>query len=472
VALLWMVHPLQTETVAYTVQRTELMMALFYLLTLWCAWRGFHSDAPRRRRGWLVASVIACGLGMGSKEVMVSAPLCVLLMDRALVAGSFEQALRGRSRFYGALAATWIILFALNITGPRSASAGFSIGLSPWHYLLTQSQVIVHYLRLVIWPHPLLIAYYWPICRTIGQVWPQGLMVLVLFGLTCWALWRRPVIGWLGATCFMILAPTSSIVPIATEIVAERRMYLVLAPLFVLGLAAVWRHRSLRRWWPVVLGIAIVWAGYSFVRVDEFNNPRALWANVLRHYPKQKNALSNIGLIHMNRGELEIARGYLERVAQLYPELFNPAVNYGVVLMKLGEDAAAEREFRRAINVDPNRPETYYNLGRMMAKRGDDEDAAAMFENAIRCQPESYGSWYELGSARHRLHQFDEAIIAYRQALKIRPYSAKLRNDLGVVLAQSGRTDQAVRQFQAALAIDPAFEEARQNLERAGQRDE
>jgi len=467
VALLWLVHPLQTETVAYTVQRTELLMSLFYLLTLWCAWRGF--TAPQRGGAWLVGAVIACALGMGSKEVMVSAPLSVLLMDRALAAGSFGSALRKRPRFYAALAATWLILLLLVLPGPRSRSAGFGAGVSPWHYLLTQADVIVHYLRLVVWPHPLLIAYDWPLYESVADVWPQGLMVVALLGLTGWALWRKPVVGWLAATCFMILAPTSSVVPITTELVAERRMYLVLAPLIVLVLFAAVNRLPKRVWLTAAMLIAVTWATVSFVRVDQFNHPRAIWEDILDRCPRHRYAVLNMGEDLMEHGDHAAARRVYSQALEAYSDDFGSWINKGIILRKMDDPDEAERCFRKAIEMEPKRPEGYYNLGRLLAVGGDDVEAAEMFEHTIRCAPDSFYAWYELALARHRMGQLDLAAVAFERAVKIDPNSSRLRNDYGIVLARMGRTADAIRQLERALEIAPFSAEAKHNLDKVRQ---
>src|SRR6185312_11084012 len=109
VALLWAVHPLQSEAVMYIVQRAESMMALFYLLTMYGFVRGLQGV---HRTAWLAVSWTACLLGMGTKEVMVSAPVIVFLYDRTFAAGTFAEAWRLRKRYYLALAATWIPLLA------------------------------------------------------------------------------------------------------------------------------------------------------------------------------------------------------------------------------------------------------------------------------------------------------------------------------------------------------------------------
>ena len=141
IAIIWEIHPLQTESVTYIVQRTELLMGLFLLLTLYCALRGSHSARPS---AWYLAAVISCALGMGSKEVMVGAPLLVLLYDRVFLASSFRELWQRRGGLYASLAATWLILVVLVARTPRSATGFGMKGLTSWDYLKTEPGVIVY----------------------------------------------------------------------------------------------------------------------------------------------------------------------------------------------------------------------------------------------------------------------------------------------------------------------------------------
>ena len=135
------------------------------------------------------------------------------------------------------------MLAALNWSGPRAAVGGFSAGASAWTYLLNQTVMITHYLRLAIWPRSLVVFYGWPLPLTLGDVWPYALFIGVLLIATVVAMKRWPTLGFLGVWFFVTLAPTSSIVPIATEVGAERRMYLPLlavVALAVVGARLVW----------------------------------------------------------------------------------------------------------------------------------------------------------------------------------------------------------------------------------------
>ncbi len=232
ISLIWLAHPLQTEAVTYTIQRGESLMGLFYLLTLYCVVRG--SGAPRSQ-GWSMAAVASCALGMASKPVMVTAPVVILLYDRAYLAKSWRDVMKRRWILHACLAATWLLLPRLLANGSTewNESAGFAYnGVPPLDYALTQSGVILHYLRLAFWPQPLCFdyccAYGWPVARTVGDAAPGLMVVGALLAVTIWTWWRNPALGFLGVWFFLILVPTSSFVPVA-DLAVEHRMYLPLA---------------------------------------------------------------------------------------------------------------------------------------------------------------------------------------------------------------------------------------------------
>jgi hypothetical protein len=240
VSLLWALHPLNTEAVDYVTQRTESMMALFYLATLVASTRAAAEESPRR---WPIAAVALCAAGMACKESMVTAPVMVALYDRAFVFRSFKEAFTRRWPLYAGLVATWLLLALLLLGGARVNSAGFSAGVGVWTYLLNQAVMIVRYLYLAIWPWSLVSNYGWPAPLTLADVLPQAAIVCALLAATLAAMFRWPAVGFAGCWFFLTLAPTSSVVPIATEVGAERRMYLPLVALItlaVVGGAAVW----------------------------------------------------------------------------------------------------------------------------------------------------------------------------------------------------------------------------------------
>ncbi|HCC56279.1 MAG TPA: hypothetical protein DEQ47_03290, partial [Solibacterales bacterium] len=182
------VHPLQTESVTYLSQRAESLAALFYLLTLFCFIRGVETHGIKTF--WAGASILSCFVGMGCKETMVTAPVLVFLYDRTFVAGGFRKAWTARRTFYLGLSATWTGLAYLLATmgATRGGSAGFSHGVEWWPYVCSQCEAVVHYLRLGLWPSPLVFDYGQGLTASLRAIWPQALGLAALLGGTVYSL--------------------------------------------------------------------------------------------------------------------------------------------------------------------------------------------------------------------------------------------------------------------------------------------
>lgn len=388
--LLWAVHPLLTESVTYVIQRTELLMAFFFLLTLYCV-----------VRGWNAGAVVACALGMGSKEVMAVAPVAVWLYDRAFLAGGFRAALHQRRWLYAGLAGTWVILAASLAAGSRSDTVGVAFAaLSPWHYALTQAGVIVHYLRLAVWPAPLVLDYDdWTIARSVAEIWPALVVVGGLLAVTGWALIRKPRWGFLGAWFFLILAPTSSVVPIASEIAAERRMYL---PLIAVVLLLVLAGRAVvRRGGPVIVAVLIVALALAAVRRNQdYRSAEVIWRDTLEKRPGNARAHLNYGAALVGRGAIEPALTHYRQAVRLKPYYADARYNLGVLLAVTGDPVAAIAEFREAVRLEPGFAKAHDNLGVLLASQGRLDEALLHLEQAVQFAPDDPEAREHLARAR------------------------------------------------------------------------
>jgi hypothetical protein len=190
VTILWMLHPLVTESVTYVFSRTELLMALFLLLTLYCFIRGIESA---HKVVWFGLAIIACTLGMGAKEVMLVTPLLVLMYDHTFVGPSWRTALRERRELYAGLVASWVVLASLLVGTDLKAKSGLAVGtLSPWNYFEMQWAVVAHYLRLALWPRGLVLDYFdWPQETPIIKLLPVLGVLMALFTARLWGIRRR-----------------------------------------------------------------------------------------------------------------------------------------------------------------------------------------------------------------------------------------------------------------------------------------
>lgn len=474
VATIWTVHPLQTDAVTYVIQRTELLVGLFYLSTLYCFIRGCHSSKPRR---WFALAIVACALGMGSKEVMATAPVMVLLYDRTFVSGSFPASFRRHVGLYVGLALTWLILGAVLLTWPRSDTVGFGHGVTAWEYLRTQAGVILWYLRLCFWPRPLVISHGWPIAATVSQWLAPGLIVVALLGLTLWGLWRRHWAGFVGSWFFLILAPTSSVVPIITEVAAERRMYLPLAAVVVLVvIGGGWIVRkaldrpSAQRPVPQLLGggLAAVLAGllgYGTVqRNQDYRSAVAIWRDAVAHCPENHTAHVNLGNALFAIGEIDEGLRQYDTALEIKPDHAETHYNLANVLVDQQRLPEAIEHYHEALRIRPDFAEAHNNFGRALALQDRLDEAVAHFTQALRIKPDYLEAHVNLGKAFAREQKWGEAVAHFDEALRLDARSIVARMGLADALLDQGAFDPAVAEYRRVLDIAPDHADAHCNL--------
>ncbi len=470
VALLWTLHPLQTESVTYVTERAESLMGLFYLLTLYCFIR--YAKKMETRVTWAALAILACVLGMATKEVMVSAPVIVLLYDRTFVSGNFRKAWRDHGWVYGALAATWLLVAYLALhTSGRGGTAGFGTGLPWWTYAQTQFGAIVHYLRLAVWPHPLVLDYGTPWAKGLGEVWPSALIVAGLIVVTAAGLRRRLVAGFLGAFFFAILAPTS-LVPVFVQPVAERRMYLALAPV-IFGL--VWaghvgllRAGAARLRLPVLLLLALALGFTTAARNRDYRDNLTLWTVTAAQRPEVARAHYLLGFSLAVADRPTEAMPEFQKAIQLNPNYLDAYVGLGTVLDKNGRLREAIACYREALRLKPDYTLAHYNLGSDLARVGRSTEAISELEEAVRLKPDYADAHNNLALLlAGQPGREADAVAEFEIALRVQPNSAPTHYNLWCVLERlPNRQEQAALQFTAALRINPDLAPAREALKR------
>jgi tetratricopeptide (TPR) repeat protein len=394
VALLWMLHPVHTQSVTYIVQRGESLMGLFFLLTLYCSIRSFESPQPAR---WRAAAAASCLAGVGCKETIAVAPVTVLLYDRAFVGPSFRALLRDRWRLYAGLALSWLALAPLVLFGGRLAATRDSLaGVTPLAYAMTQPAVVLHYIRLVVWPRPLVLHYGWPLAETGSDVLAPGLAVTALLGVTAVLFWKWSRLGYAGVWFFLILAPSSSFVPVAKEVAAEHRLYLPLAAavtLAVLGMNEVIRGLAAEKPQGAqlrgILGVlffgtvAIVLCGLTAVRNRDYCSRERMWKDVVEKRPENPLGHNNLGLHYALEKQPAVAAECFARAVKLKPDDPVPHLNLGGSLAELGRSDEAIEQFKRAVRLKPNLFAANINLVTCLAATGRFEEAKESARKAV-----------------------------------------------------------------------------------------
>ena len=386
VALIFVVHPLQTGSVTYIVQRVESLMGLFYLGTLYCA-----------IRGWIVPSILLCALGMGTKEVMVTAPLMVMLWDHQFAADRTA----GRTWLYLGLAATWIIPAVLLMGEYRASSVGFGFADWPWwRYLATQAGVVTHYLQLAVIPTPLVLDYGWP-ASSIAEAAVPAIFLGALLAATVWGLMRRVPAAFAAAWCFVILAPSSSVIPIVTEIAAEHRMYLPVAGIIALVVLGVYASVGRVACLIAASVVVMLFGRMTYERNVDYQDYDRIWSDTIAKRPHNARARNN----------------------------------YATSLLAKGRFADAEPHLRVAVEEQPSFAEAHANLGVALAAQGHLSEAEEHLLHAIALRPDYVDAHRNLGETYGLQHRLKEAAAQFAQALESRPDDARLLNQLAWILS-------------------------------------
>ena len=465
--LLWIVHPLLTETVVCVVQRNEIMGSLFYLLTMYCFVRGVESGPASglsSRPGqdlfgslWLTLSVLSCLAGLASKEIVATAPLLVLLYDRTFAAGTFRAAWSARKKYYVALAATWLLLaWLVWHNRQRGGTAGFGLSISPWEYLLTQGHALVLYLKLSFWPHPLVLDYGWPVARSLGEVWWQALLVVALLTATVVALVRKPAVGFLGASFFVILAPSSSFVPLVSQTVAEHRMYLPLAAVLVLAVAGGRALAGRRALWAT-MAAAIPLGVVTVQRNADYRTELAIWSDTVAQCPGNARAHGNLGRAYLGLGRWEEAVAACQEELRLAPAYNGDArANLGRALTELGRAADAVPFFEDGLRLKPGSFDLHNNYGVALAALGRWPEAVTQYETALRLQPDFAELHNNFANALVKVGRLPEALAHYETAWRLAPDFAEAEVNWGRALAEAGRLEEALPHFENVARVRPA----------------
>lgn len=471
VALLWAVHPLQAHAVTYVIQRAETLMGLCLFLALLAAARSFTSPRPA---GWSVLSVAACFLGLGAKEVMAVAPILILLLDRTLFAGSFRGALRRRA-LYAGLFLSWVGFAWLLVRGARTGTVGFGFDdVTPLVYAKHQCVLVARYLRLVLWPDGLAIDYGWPPEPGLAElVGPAALLAILLLS-TLYGTARRHPLGLVGCSFFLVLAPSSSLLPISSEIGAEHRMHVPLAAVLVAlaGLLLPVGRRvlsaGLRR--PLGLGLTLGMALALSLTLDRRHavmaDPVALWESDLRVWPGNPRAYLQLIVALRKRYDPPAALEHFRRFVAAQDEA--PRV-LAAMAYRMKEEAPPGfviHLLQTSLSEEPGFAPAHYELAQQYLRLGDAARHDEQLQLTVRADPGHGKACAELGLLRARQGKVAEAVALLEVAAEEFPGDAQVLGNLGVAYQQAGRLEPARIHLTRALEQEPDQVEIRISLAR------
>ncbi len=501
VSLLWAVHPLHTQAVTYVIQRSESMMGLCVLLSLYALHRLAQSrqqgDSRARRCVWAAAVVAPVLVGLGCKQVIVVAPLLTLLYDRVFLSRRWREvfAARGLVHVAVALVVLPLLLTHLPMTGPviaravqrwsaplpelsagdqstQAPSAGFDMtDLTPAQYAISQPAVLLHYLRLSLWPAGQNVDYGWRVASSIQEeLLPVALLLLLLAGAMV-MLYRWPRAGFCAVAVFIVLAPTSSVMPIA-DLAVEHRMYLPLAGLAALAVtgAAALLRRCVEASRAGAVGAALLVAAVlalSLATVQRnrlYSDPVALWRDSAAKAPHHWRSIYNVGMLELRRGRYTQAAQALARAVRLTPEDAMVGMDYAHALAMAGRRDEAVQHYRSLLGEDPKFVRGWVDLGTVLYGQSRLPEARQALQRALRMDESLVDARALLALVLLRLNEFEASEAAFADLEKRGGANADGYTLWGVTLAMQQKHAAAAEKFAKALELNPRHADAAANL--------
>jgi Flp pilus assembly protein TadD len=442
-ALIWLVHPIQTQSVTYIVQRMNSMAAMFYLLSLL-----LYANARRgrdKRKKWVLFSgcILSGILSLGSKEIAATLPFVIFLYEWYFFQKLSWNWLRRHLLPFAAILMFFAVASYIYLGGhplEKILMAYEAGNFTLTERVLTEFRVVIYYISLLLFPHPsrLNLDYDFPISHSLIDPLTTVLslgIITGMIGLAFCLVKKDRLLSFAILWFFGNLVIESSV--IGLYIIFEHRSYL---PSMLVSMAAVTlSYRYLKPKWlnlVVLCAVAILFSFWTYERNGIWRDDVTLWRDCVEKSPKKARPHNNLGNALVRRGKVNEAVGHYIEALRIKPNYAGAHVNLGIALGKQGKLDRAISHFSEALRIEPADAKTHNNLGFALAIQG----------------------------------RVKEAVSHYSVALQAKPDYAEAHNNLGVALAKQGRLKEAMSHFSEALRIKPSFREARDNMDRASRK--
>lgn len=436
-AMLWGLHPLQTESVSYISQRAEVMIGFFTFSALYCLFKGSSSDTDKKTILWYISSLFFCLNGMISKEAMVGSIAIIPLFDYFCLSHSVKKTLKKRKYYY-------LLLFVFPFIGgvilkPHIISEALSADsyISPWIYFMTQCKSIIHYIYLSFIPIGQSFDYGAGFITNFSDALPYFLPLLFIFIGVIILLIKKPSIGFWGMFFFVTLAPRSSFIA-RPDAIVEHRMYIPLAGIVVLFVYALKffldKTGIIKRPFHflsiMLLFLSIILGVTTFMRNKVYSSAFNLWFDTVQKNPENPRAQNYLG-IEYNKKQL---------------------------------NEKAEKCFRTALKLYPQYAIAYNNLGNMLAMNGKLDDAIAVYKMALKYRLKKKGDdiaiqfYQNLAKTYFKQQKYTESEKYYKMVFLEYPKSPEVNYYLGVLALIKGDRINAAKFFHTASKYNTKFD--------------
>ncbi len=480
VAIVFALHPLHVQSVAWAAERKDVLSMLFWLLTMWSYVR--YVERPKTARYLLALLFFA--LGLMTKPMLVSLPIVLLLIDfwplrrTKLTGGTKEQdpkkrgttktisgwmplgsLLKEKLPFVGLAIVSSVITFLAQREGGAVAGTGvLSLGLRITNALISY----LAYIGKTFWPSNL--AFFYPHPAEHLPLWQAVLAALILIGVSVGAVMiakRRPYIpfGWFWY--LVTLVPVIGIVQVGLQAMADRYMYIPIIGLSVMigwGVSDFLKtiNKRVLAFAAVVLTVSM--AASTFVQAGYWRNSRTLYEHAIEVTDHNWVAHTNLGVVLAKEGRINDAMDHYTQALQIKPDYVEARRLLAFHLANGGRIDEAITHFKEALKINPNDPEARNNLGSLLARKGKVSEAINEYREALRTNPNYVDARFNLGFFLSQQGNTSEAIEEYLEAVRIKPDYADARLNLGNLLIAQGKSDEGIAQYAELTRYNPNYE--------------
>jgi tetratricopeptide (TPR) repeat protein len=473
-AAVWMVHPLQTQSVSYIVQRMNSLAAMFYILSI-LLYARFRLSRQQRKKWWLFSGCILAGIvALASKQTAATLPVFIIVYEWYFFRNLDLKWLKNHILLLtGCLLLAAVIALALlgsnPLDGILEGYKGRDFTLT--QRLLTESRVVIFYLSQLLWPHPSRLNLDHDFALSNSLLDPMTTFfsiftIAALIGLAVVTARKQRLLSFCIVWFFGNLVIESSILPL--EIIFEHRVYLpsMMFSLIVVLFVSRWVKPT---WLQAVLLCAMVTVGavWTYERNTVYSDRITFWQDCVDKSPRKARPYNNLGVALADQGYHDEALKKYRKALQIDPHYQDPVANIGLSMAEQGKMEESITQFSKALEINPKDYKTLNNLGASLIVVDRHAEAVQYLSEAITLDPYYAQAHNNLGVARQHQGRIEEAIDHFSTAVQLDPDYVQAYNNLGIILANQGRFKEAIAQFSAALKVNPAYKSARFNLEKS-----
>jgi len=459
-SILFIVHPIHTETVAYISDRSELLVALFVLLCFIFYIKQFNS----KRISIYILMLVSFVLALASKENSLILPALLLLYHY-----TFKKKIKLNA--FIPLLLIVLVYIVLRLEGLKSTASKISSATTVFQRIPGFFVAITNYIRVLLLPFNLHMGYGKKVFNFTHPQAIAGIILTILLLLYAIKVKKsKGVVFFSIAWFFLALLPVSNLYPIAFYM-ADHFLYLPSIGFFLLlatGLSYLCKIKKLR-----VFGIIFILSLLTFyscltIRQNEYwRDPLAFYQRTLSYDPDSAWVLNNLGNAYNDAGDKEEAIELYNKAIENDPAHIEAYNNLADLYYELDRKEEAVELYKKAIEIEPDDVEAYNNLGSAYYSMGKAEEAIELYKKAIEIAPDNAEAYNNLGATYYDMGKLKEAIELYKKAIEKNPYYVGAYSNLGVIYYGRGNKEEAIALYRKAIKIDPKIVEAYNNLANA-----